>query len=221
MRTIKRIFFFLLICVCVSSCASGPLLQASFDGRESYRSPDFKSISGGTVLGILTAAGKDGNLEYVKLLGEFVEEAVKKNRPDLKVIPYWQSLSAINAQGYTAEYAGMVTDYASTGILDKKILNKLAAALKVRYFIQPRLVKFDQRQSTRFSLFGLTLFKTHESQIKIYIEIWDARGGELVWIGVADTNMANEQFKAAPIAFEQVARYAVENLVKKIPEGGE
>ncbi len=218
---VKRVFFLLLISVFVSSCASGPLLQTNFDGRESYRSADFKHIPRGTVLGLLTAAGKDGNMEYIKLLGEFVEEAIKKNRTDLMVVPYWQSLSAINVQGYTAEYADMVANYASTGILDKKVLNKLAGALKVRYFIQPRLVKFEQRQSTRFSLLGLTLFKTHESQIKIYIEIWDGRGGELVWIGVADTNMANERLQAAPIAFEQVARYAVENLVKKIPEKGE
>ncbi len=213
---IKRAFITLLLLFSASSCA-GPLLQANYNVRESYRSPDFKDIYDGETVGLLTATDGESSLEYRKLLGEFIEEAIRKERPDIKVVPYWQSLSTINRVGYTAEYAEMLKAYASTGILDRARLKKLGDAIGARYFIQPRLINFRQNQSTRFSAFGLTLFKTHESEIKVYIELWDADTGTVVWIGVADTNMASEKLMARPIPFEEVAKYAIANLIKQMP----
>ncbi|HAO93170.1 MAG: hypothetical protein A2X93_08630 [Deltaproteobacteria bacterium GWC2_56_8] len=201
----------------LASCAGDPLRQANLGVRETYRSPAFTERYNGNALGLLTAAGGDGRQEYKNILGEFVEEALKKERPDLKIVPYWESLSSINSKGFTPDYAEMLHAYATTGILDRDRLKKLGIALDVRYFVQPRLINFQQRQSTRFSLLGLTLFKTHESEIKIYLEMWDAHTGNVVWIGVAETNMASEKFMARPIPFEEVARYAIENLIKKMP----
>ncbi|MBI5643727.1 MAG: hypothetical protein HY954_09675 [Deltaproteobacteria bacterium] len=214
---IKRAFVLLLLTGSLISCASDPLRQANLGVRESYRSQGFSGKYNGNALGLLTASDGSSNFEYRKILGEFAEEALKKERPDLKIVPYWESLSAINSGGYTADYAEMLKAYGTTGILDRDKLKKLGSALGVRYFLQPRLINFQQRQSTRFSVFGLTLFKTHESDIKIYIEMWDAHTGNAVWIGVAETNMATEQFMTKPIPFEDVAKFAIENLIKKMP----
>lgn len=205
----------------VLSACSGPLQQSNLNIREPFHSPEFKGVKAADAVGLLTATNNDNGLEYRKLLGDFVEESMKRQRPGLKIVSYWQTLNVINREGFTSEYAMMLKDYASTGILDKKTLNKLGLAIGVRYFVQPRIIDFSQRSSIRFQPFGFTMFVTHESQIKIYIEMWDAVSGEIVWIGVAEGNMANEHFMARPIPFEQAAKAAIDDLIRKMPLGGE
>jgi hypothetical protein len=111
----------------------------------------------------------------------------------------------------------MMHEYVQTGILNKRILSKFGEILGVTYFIQPKLMDFSQHQSTRFSLLGLTIFKTHETQIKLYLEVWEAKTGRIVWVGSTEANMASENYESRPIPFEEIAQYAVDNLVLKMP----
>lgn len=214
----KRVLLFLLIFL-VTACASDPLTQINFSTRESFRATEFAASGTARTIALLTAMeGKDGNgSEYRRLLADFIEESIRTDRPDFNITPYWEGLNTINSTGLTGDYAAMFTQYASTGILNSAALKKLGGALKVDYVIQPRLVNFQQKQSNRFSALGLTIFKTHESEIKIYIEMWDVKTGRLVWIGLSEANLASEKFRARPIPFEAVARVAVQNLIKKIP----
>lgn len=214
----KKILLFLLLFL-VTACASDPLAQINFSTRESFRAKELAANGVVRTIGLLTAMeGKDGNgSEYRRLLADFIEESIRSDRPDLHITPYWEGLNTINSRGLAPDYAAMFTQYASTGILDGVALRKLGEAMKVDYVIQPRLVNFQQKQSNRFSALGLTIFKTHESEIKIYIEMWDVKTGRLVWIGLSEANLASEKFRARPIPFEAVARVAVQNLIKKIP----
>lgn len=214
----KKILLFLLLFL-VTACASDPLAQINFSTRESFRAKELVANGVVRTIGLLTAMeGKDGNgSEYRRLLADFIEESIRSDRPDLHITPYWEGLNTINSRGLATDYAAMFTQYSSTGILDGAALRKLGEAMKVDYVIQPRLVNFQQKQSNRFSALGLTIFKTHESEIKIYIEMWDVKTGRLVWIGLSEANLASEKFRARPIPFEAVARVAVQNLIKKIP----
>ncbi|MBI5971310.1 MAG: hypothetical protein HY884_09180 [Deltaproteobacteria bacterium] len=217
-RRICAAIALIAVAATASSC-SGPLQQAFLNIREPFRSPDFVSIGAQDTVGLITAANHDNGLEYRKLLGDFVEEALKKERPDIKVIPYWQTLSVINTGGYTADYARMLNTYTTTGILDKDVLTKLGAALGAKYLIHPRIIDFNQKQTIRFQPFGFTMFLTHETEIKIYMEVWDAKNGAIVWIGAAEAHMASEHFMSKPIPFEEVAKLTIETLLKKMPLG--
>ncbi|MBI5563006.1 MAG: hypothetical protein HY894_09195 [Deltaproteobacteria bacterium] len=201
------------------SC-SAPMQQVVLNTREPFRAPAF-NLKQGDVIALIAATNNDNGLEYRKLLGDFVEEALKAERPGVKVIPYWQTLSVVNREGHTAVYSAMLKDYASTGILDKRVLNTLADSLGAGYFAQPRILDFSQKQTIRFNPFGLTLFQTYETQIKIYLEIWDGRTGEIAWIGVAEANLASDNFMARPVSFEDAAKVTIANLMKKMPPGGE
>jgi len=197
-----------------ASC-SAPMQQIVLKTREPFRSEGFK-LNKGDVVALIAATNNDNGLEYRKLLGDFVEAAMQKKRPDIKVVTYWQTLSVINRDGYTDEYAAMLKNYTSTGILDKKVLNRLADALGATYFAQPRILDFSQKQTIRFNPMGLTLFQTYETQIKIYLEIWNARTGEIAWIGVAEANLASDQFMARPVPFEEAAEVTIAELMNKM-----
>lgn len=212
-----KIAFLVLLLLGAVSCASDPLRQTRFDTRESYRAKEFNGAASPRVMGLLTTMEKNSGTEYRRLLNDFIEQAVKRNRPEIHIIPYWEGLSTINNGGFTSAYAEMLKEYDSTGILNKATLKKLGDAMQTAYFIQPRLVNFQQKQSTRFSALGLTLFKTHETEIKIYIEIWDVNTGNIVWIGAGEASIANEYMRARAIPFEEVARILVEDLIQKMP----
>lgn len=208
------VFTGVVLVLSISACA-GPFEQVNFEARESYRSGSLPEQFKADGIALLTATG--GGIEYRKLVGDIVEEISIKLRPDLHVIPYWKTLSIINRDGLSSEYAEMLKEYDTTGILNKKVLMKLRDAMGVSYFLQPRLVSFEQTQSTRFSFLGLTMVKTQESRVKLYLELWNAETGEILWIGVGDTNMAMEHYRAKPISFEEVARFAIEKVVAKMP----
>lgn len=199
-------------------CA-GPLKQANSSARESYRSHQFKDGFNGARAALLTATVDSGSNheEYRKILSDIVEEIIKKERKDINIIPLWESLSIINQAGLTADYSQMLKDYAPTGILDKVALTKLKNAIGVSFFIQPKLVDFTQKDNIRFNPFGLTIMKTREVQVKVYIELWNAETGEILWVGVGEATVAIEDMRAKPISFEEVARLAVENVIQKLP----
>jgi hypothetical protein len=199
------------------SCSARPLVQSNFSAMEPFRNPGHVVLGNGDAIALLTVMGSERGQEQKTLLVDFVSESINKRSPGSKVLPYWEGLNIINSEGYTADYAQMMNEYAQTGILNKRILSKFGEVLNVKYFIQPKLVDFSQHQSTRFSLLGLTLFKTHESQIKLYFEVWEAKTGRIVWVGSTEANMASENYAAVPIPFEEIARYAVDNLVLKMP----
>lgn len=199
------------------SCSATPLVQSNFSAMEPFRNPGHVVIGNGDAIALLTLMGNAGGQEQKNLLVDFVSESIKKRNPNAKVVPYWEGLNIINGKGYTADYAQMIQEYLTTGILNKSTLGKFGKILGVKYFIQPKLTDFSQQQSTRFSLLGLTLFKTHESRIKLYFEVWEADTGRIVWVGSTEANMASENYASRPIPFEEIARYAVDNLVLKMP----
>jgi hypothetical protein len=201
----------------LASCSGAPLVQSNFSAREPFRNPGHIILGNRDSIALLTVMeGKDGE-EQRTLLVDFVGESIRKHSPQSRVIPYWEGLNVINSEGYTADYALMMHEYVQTGILNKRILSKFGEILGVTYFIQPKLMDFSQHQSTRFSLLGLTIFKTHETQIKLYLEVWEAKTGRIVWVGSTEANMASENYESRPIPFEEIAQYAVDNLVLKMP----
>lgn len=205
-----------LLVILLTACAADPLTQMNFRAREPFRSVD--SIFGnGVSVALLSASNSDTGFEYRELLGDYMEQALRSRRPEVKIVPYWDTLSIINGGGLSSDFARMLRGYYSTGILESTRLQKIGRLLGVRYIIYPKLVEFKQGQSNRLSVFGLSLFKTHESHIKLYMEIWNTETGRIAWVGSAEANMASEKLMAKPIPFEEITKFAIETLVQRIP----
>ncbi len=211
-----RAFLLALLVFVLTACAADPLTQMNFRAREPFRSVD--SIFGdGVSVALLAASNADKGFEYRELLGDYTEEALRSRRPEVSIVPYWDALSIINGGGLSADFARMLREYYATGILESTRLQKIGRLLGVRYIIYPKLIEFKQGQSNRLSVFGLSLFKTHESQIKLYMEVWNTETGRIAWVGSAEANMASEKLMAKPIPFEEITKYAIETLVQRIP----
>jgi TolB-like protein len=115
-------------------------------------------------------------------------------------------LNRINREGLAGEYGGMLADYVRTGILNRPVLEKIGRALGVAYVFQPSLASFGQSVSSRFSFFGLRLLQTRVTTLRLTLQLWDARSGEIVWESSGEATLAGEDIREFRIPFDEIAR---------------
>ena len=98
--------------------------------------------------------------------------------------------------------------YDETDILDRDVLRKIGAAINVRYVFQLRLAAFTQTMTDRIKIqpLDLRVLQTRSSILRLSLQLWDTKSGELLWGSGAETTMANEAMSQAPVYFEDIAR---------------
>lgn len=74
----------------------------------------------------------------------------------------------------------MTSDYVRSGILDRDTLQKTCHILECRYVFQPSLAAFRQFMEDRFRFFGLRVFQTRVTTLRLSLQIYDAHTGEIV-----------------------------------------
>jgi hypothetical protein len=117
------------------------------------------------------------------------------------VVDEQATLTGINAQGLGREYIQMRRDAEDSHLLERESLRKIGAALGVRYVFQPRMVSYTQTMTERWKVPGLDLriVETRSSLMRISLQLWDARSGELIWASVAEAILANEAVSQDPV----------------------
>ena len=215
----KSVVVALALCVLLfTGGCTAPFTQINFDVREAYRSPNVEGGYDFGTMAILSAnGGSDGIVEYRKLLVDILYDVLAEKRPGQELKSYWETISTLNKEGLTGDYAAMLKQYSTTGVLDRDVLIEMGETLGVKHFLHPRLVSFSKHKEGRFGALGLSLIKTHETVVKLYIEIWDAETGEIDWVGIGEANIASESYKAKAIPFEDVVRIAIMNMLEEMP----
>jgi len=204
----------LILGIGLSACA-GPLTQLNFNAAEIVRSPGFthRDLEEGKV-GILSATGTDG---YRRVLGDSFSKALRLTHPEIPQVPPHEAIGMINRANLADDYAMMIWDYETSGILRKETLRRIGEALEIRYFIQLSLLEYSQDTSTRISAFGIRFLETRSSTLRVFAQIWDTSSGSIVWEGSSEVTLAGEDVRAKPITFEEVATRAWAELIKKLP----
>ncbi|MFQ5932974.1 MAG: hypothetical protein ACE5MM_11255, partial [Nitrospiraceae bacterium] len=174
----------------------GPLTQwgeeISLVTRASSFDPSVLEEEQVAVLSAVVGFGLEGySLQVSRSLSVVLAES---ERP-IQVIPVQEALSQLNREGLATEYAAMVSEYAQSGILDRKVLEKVGEALNVGYVFQPVMAAFSQFTSGRFSFFGLRLFQTRISMLRLSAQLWDTRTGEIAWEASGEAALADEHVR--------------------------
>ena len=180
---------------------------------------------GGTTLddagiGVLTPAAPTGQESDKQALGDALGAALQTGLSAAHVLPLPEMLSSINKAGLARDYAAMLDDYESTGILDRDALRAVGLAGGVRYLAKLNLGDFRQSSDKRLSIAGIRMFDTWRAAIRVHLEIWDSVTGEIAWQGNEELVFAREGVKERPVSFRQVADLAAEGLVRKVGTSG-
>ena len=207
----------LLLTACV-----GPLQQW---GEETTFHPKAASFDPATLkqeqVAVLSAMVGFGLEGYAHQTSRSLASALTQTRIPLKSLTVQDALNRINTEGLTGEYAGMVSTYARTGILDRVGLEKIGRALYATYVFQPILASFSQSMSSRLSIFGLRILQTRVTALRLTLQLWDTRTGEIVWESSGEATLAGEDVRESRIPFDEIARrlwsHMLDDLCKGLP----
>ena len=166
----------------------------------------------------VTSPGLRGNEAAIPF---YLWDVVRKLAPTWKTITARETVSRINGQGLADDYIKLMLDYEPTSILNRDLLRKIAGALGVRYVFQPRLIFFVQTMTDRWKVpaFDVRIAQTRSSIMRLSLQLWDVENGELVWVSVAETNMANEAVSQDPVYLEDIARATLGSMMADLMTG--
>jgi len=153
--------------------------------------------------------GNEVGLAY--MLGDVLHRVA----PHLNIVNQQRTVSQINQQGLTPEYTQMRADAEQSHILNRDSLKKIGAAVGARYVFQPRLAAFSQIMYDRwtFPAFGVVISQTRQSNLRVSVELWDAKTGELLWASMAEGTMQSEAFAKDPVYLEDTVRVTLGSIV--------
>ena len=135
--------------------------------------------------------------------------------PQIRIVSPLHSLSQINQQGLAVEYTQMRVDAEQSHILNRDSLKKIGTAIGARFVFQPRLAAFSQIMYDRwtFPAFGVVISQTRQCDLRISVQLWDTKTGELLWASMAEGTMQSEAFAKDPVYLEDAVRVTLGSIV--------
>ena len=168
-------------------------------------------------IALLTPTAAFGQEENRQSIAQIFVASVAKERPELVVQPLAETLSRINAAGLSDTYRKLYEAYAATGLFDRKLLKTIGDAAQARYLVQLKLQSFSQSTRPRFGYFGISILQTQTANVRLFVQIWDAQNGEIVWEKSAEAARQTESLRERPVTMESVAQSAFEELIAQMP----
>ena len=208
---------FLLSAGCI-----GPLQQW---GEETTFRPKATSFAPATLkheqVAVLNAVVGFGLEGFAHQVSRSLSSALDQRPTLITALPVHEALNRINRGELGEEYAAMVADYVRTGILNRAGLQKIGQAIHTNYVFQPSLASFNQSMSGRFSFFGLRVLQTRVTMLRMSLQLWDTRTGEIVWESSGEATLAGEDVREFRIPFDEIARrlwaHMLDDLFKDVP----
>jgi hypothetical protein len=179
----------------------------------SLRSEDIRT--GGIAL--ITPSSITGQEEDKQALALAFTGVLRKLRPDLRILPLPETLSAINRAGLTSEYRKMFEDYRLTGIFDRETLQKVGKVTGSRYLAQLKLGAFRQESKSRWGLLGIRMVETKSSTIRLFLQIWDSNDGAVAWEGSQESTLSHESLAEEYVSMKSIVEESTRDLVAHLP----
>jgi len=168
-------------------------------------------------IAFITPSSVTGQEEDKQALALAFTEVLTKLRPDLRIVPLPQTLSAVNRMGLTRDYKQMFEDYRLAGIFDREALQKVAEATGTRYLAQLKLGAFRQESKGRFSLLGMRVMETKTSTIRLFLQIWDSKDGSVAWEGAQESTVSHESLAEEYVSMKNIVQESARDLVAHLP----
>ena len=121
--------------------------------------------------------------------------------------------------GKSQELARVLRDANDTGILSAPDLAELGKATGLDYFFLAIVGANYVRDSTRFSLLGLTAVRSNWTTSTLTLQLWHAPSGRMVWQSVGDCTEYTETVATAPVPLHIVTAEIAAAMVNDLVQG--
>jgi hypothetical protein len=140
-------------------------------------------------VGVVSPAALQG---FSTSLSHALVASLARVSPPIRAIPAYEVANALNDQGLATEYAELLSGYARNGIMDRERLQRIGSALGFRYVLLPGLAQFDHTILDRFEFSGLKIVRTRVTVMRMWLQLWDARTGHILWESAGEVATASE-----------------------------
>jgi hypothetical protein len=161
-----------------------------------------------------TVTGQEEEKQAVALA---FADVLKRERPRAKVSTLAETLSAVNRAGMAEPYRRMYDDYRTTGLFPADALRRVSEATGARYIAQLKLQGFNQGSKGRFGLLGLRVVETLYGDVRLYLQVWDARTGAVAWEGMQELRIAMDSTREEPVTLSTLLERSARDLVARLP----
>ena len=144
-------------------------------------------------LGLLSPAGLQG---LNPPLSHALIAALSKASPPIRGIAAHETVNILNEQGLAAEYGTLIAGFGRGGILERKPLQRIGSALSSRYVLLPGVADFNQVIVDRFAVQGLTFIRSRVTTLRLWLQLWDAQTGKILWESAGEVTVATELLRA-------------------------
>lgn len=206
--------FCLALCLGLAGCSTTGQLNYNVEHTGLSLGPTELEAHG---IGFLTPAAGTGREADKQALAQSFAKALSEARPEVQVRGLAEVLNSVNKANLDQEYKAMYRDYLQTGILDADVLADVGRTSRVRYLAQLSLASFYQGNRGRLSVFGLRMLDTKQGNLRIFLQIWDAESGIVVWEGSGELNFAYDTGREDPVTFAKLCQLTAERLFANLP----
>jgi hypothetical protein len=155
-------------------------------------------------LGLAAPAGLQG---FGPTLSYALNDALLQMSPPMRAIPAYETLNRLNDQGLAMEYGDLVSGFARSGILERGRLRRIGEALGSPYVLQPGFAQLNEAVGDKFEVAGFKLVKTRLTTLRLWLQLWDTRRGQMLWESSGEVTVAAQLLKGpAAVPLEDIAQ---------------
>lgn len=164
---------------------------------------------------ILPVTAGEGLEGFRRQTADSVRTALQQAHPNLTVLDDGTSLERLNKAGLAQQYADMVEDYRTTGVLDGETLKNMGDAIGAPYLLAVR-VSYAEKSETGYN--ALTGISTTEHQnVGLFAHLWSPEAGDVVWEADAGAEVSAGDFERTRELNEIIAE-ACTALANRFPQ---
>lgn len=204
----------MLAAAVLCGCGTAPQIYSQVSHESISLQPGELEARG---LAFITPSTVTGQEEEKQAVAFTFAQVLQKERPDIRCIPLAETLSDVNKAGFAEAYKTMFSDYRNTGLFDRNILHRVGEVTGARYLAQLKLQGFSQGSLSRLGVLGLRIMMTKYATLRLFLQIWDADEGAIVWEGIEELNYSVEAIDERTVTLQTVIEKAAENLIARLP----
>jgi hypothetical protein len=202
-----------VLCLALAGCYGTQIYPTLQEQRISL-SPGDLEAGGVAFITPSTVTGQEQETQAVALV---FADALKRERPALRVVTLAEALGAINRAGLADAYKHMYNDYRDTGLFSGKLLRQVADATGARYVAQLKLQGFEQGSRDRFGILGIRIVETKYAHIRLFLQVWDSRESTIAWEGMQEMRQAADTMTEEPVMLRTVLERTARDLIARLP----
>jgi len=184
--------------------ASTPRSQ-SFDVAQLAREPV-------AMFGLIAPASLQG---FSATLSYALIAALAEASPPLRGLPDYETVNMLNGQALAAEYGELMTGFARSGILDRERLQQIGSALGSGYVLLPGIAEYSQVIIDRFEFQGLKLIQSRVTTLRVWLQLWDIKTGEILWQSSGEITLATRLLRPErTVSLDEIARKVWQRMIQ-------